>query len=170
MEEIAAKYKIAPSVLTNLVQSESTFDPNAVGDKNCSFGLAQINICAHKEIDKAEALDPDFALNYAAKAISEGTEDIWSVCNCYAFIQANYIKNLPRMAEIQPNTSVPHKGFVAIFYYPDKKTGKIVKHIAYTLDDQGTIKQANKTHCLVDSQVINKLSPYFAGYWDPSAS
>lgn len=161
VEEIAAKYKISPSVLTNLVQSESTFNPDAVGDKGCSYGLAQINICAHKEIDKADALDPDFALNYAAKAISEGTEDAWSACNCWSYVQANFIKNLPRMAEIQPNTSVPHKGFVAIFYY-----GK-TKHVGYVIDDKGTITEANKTHCKIGTRTIPTSDINLVGYLDP---
>lgn len=162
VEEVAARYKISPTTLTNLVQSESSFDPGAKGDKGCSWGLVQINICAHKDVDKADALDPGFALSYAAKAISSGTDDAWSVCNCYAYVQANYIKNLPRMADIQPNTNVPHKGFVAIFYY-----GKI-KHIAYVIDDKGTVDEANKVHCLVAKRVIHKDDPYLAGYYDPT--
>jgi hypothetical protein len=83
------------------------------------------------------------------------------------FVQANYIHNLPRMADITVNTNVPHKGDVAIFWYHDKGTGKLVKHIAYVLDEKGTLSEANKTHCLVGRRVINTDDPYLAGYYDP---
>lgn len=168
IEEVAKKYKISSTTLANLVDSESEGNPYAEGDHGCSYGLAQINICAHKEVSKEDALDSDFALSYAAEAISEGTEDAWSVCNCYSYVQANFVRNLPRMADIQVNTNVPKKGNVAIFWYKDKKTGADIKHIAYVVDSKGTIKEANKEHCKTSTRLIPNNDPHLAGYFDPT--
>lgn len=166
--KIALDNGISTSTLFNLVGSESNWNPKAEGDKGCSFGLAQINICAHTEVSKKEAVDPEFALTYAAEAISKSTEDKWSVCNCFSYVQANFVKNLPRMAEIVVNTNISHKGEIAIFMYTDRVTGKPVKHIAYVSDENGTIKEANKTHCLTDSRVVDKADIHLLGYYAPN--
>lgn len=169
---IANKKGIKPSTLENLINSESSWNPNAKGDHGCSYGLAQINICAHPEIDKEDALDPIFAMTFAAKAIANDTDSMFSSCNCYSFVQANYIKNLPHMADIQPNAT-PKPGNVAIFYYTDKETGGTVKHIAYiksVSNGQITISEANKIRCLVDQRTIPTNDPFLAGFWSPYAA
>lgn len=165
---IALDHHISTSTLFNLVDSESTWDPNASGDHGCSWGLTQQNICAHPGITKEQALDPEWALNKAATDIEKGMDYIYSSCNCYSLVSTK-IKNLPHMADIQTNTTVPHKGQVAIFYYREKGTGKIIKHIAYVTNVSGgdiTIQEANKIHCLVDTRVIHLSDTNLVGFWD----
>lgn len=48
-----------------------------VGEREKSFGPAQIHLPAHPTISKEEASDPDFAIDFMAKKISEGKESWW---------------------------------------------------------------------------------------------
>ncbi len=163
--DIATKYQVNPKTLANLVESESEWNPNAVGDHGCSLGLVQINTCARK-VNKVDALDPTFALIYAAKALANGTEDAWSSCNCYGYVST--LTDLPHMAAIVPQSFTPKPGSVAVFYYHDKETGVLIKHIAYVrsvADGNVTILEANKTHCLVDTRTIPMTDPALAGFW-----
>lgn len=174
--QIAYDHGIASSTLFNMVDSESDWDTDVAGDFDkktgtyCSYGLVQINICAHPEVAKSDAIDPTFALTYAAKAIAAGTEsDDWTSCNCYSLVWTK-VPNLPRMADLKRNTDVPHTGDVAIFYYHDKETGHLVKHVAYVTSVSAstfTVLEANKTHCLVDTRVVPNSDLYIAGFWDP---
>lgn len=68
----------------NTLKCESNFDPAAVGDQGTSFGVAQIHLPAHKEITKEEALDPAFAINWAARMFAQGDATLWS---CYTEMQ-----------------------------------------------------------------------------------
>lgn len=168
---IATAHAIAPEGLLNLVESESKWNPDAVGDHDCSFGLAQINVCAHPSVTREQALDPDFSLNWTATKIAEGNGWWWVSGNCYSFVLLR-VPNLPHMADIQKNTDIPHKGEVAIFYYHDKTTGKMEKHIAYVTATDGyhtTIAEANKEAYVIDSRVISPDSVGFAGFFDPNA-
>ena len=62
-------------------ESGGTFNPTAVGDYGTSFGLTQIHLPAHPNISKAEAENPDFAINWMAIQFSEGNKGIWSCWN-----------------------------------------------------------------------------------------
>lgn len=166
ISSVAKKRGIASTTLYNLANSESTLDPDAEGDEGCSFGIVQINLCAHPSIDKEDALDPEFALDYAAKSIANGTDSTWTSCNCYSLVSTK-IKGLPRMSSIQPNGPA-RVGGVAIFYYPKKGTGEIVKHIAYIQyvgDSKITIQEANMTHCLIDTRTVALHDPHLSGFW-----
>lgn len=61
-------------------------NPSAVGDADRSFGVAQVYLPAHPEITKAEALDPDFALDWSAREFSEGHQNMWT---CYRDLTAS---------------------------------------------------------------------------------
>lgn len=50
------------------------------GGRELSFGLVQIHLPDHPDITKAQAEDPEFALDWAAKVWSKGGEHQWS---CY---------------------------------------------------------------------------------------
>lgn len=64
-------FYIPNDYLFGLVDLESNFDPGAVGANGYDSGLCQINldpVNGHgKEITKAQAFDPKFAINYTAK-------------------------------------------------------------------------------------------------------
>lgn len=159
-----------------MVQSESGWDPNAAGDFDkkkgiyCSWGLVQINLCAHAEVTQTKATDPTFALEYAARALEAGTaENDWTSCNCYSLVWTK-IGHLPLMSDIQPNAE-PLQGSVAIFYYHDRQTGERVKHVAYVTGvarGNVTIQEANKEPCLIDTRVIHVGDPALAGFWSPN--
>lgn len=51
---------------------------NKKGEREDSWGLAQIHLPSHPNITKVQATDPDFALNYIAEHL--GRDDSWS---CY---------------------------------------------------------------------------------------
>lgn len=166
-DRIALAHEIATSTLANLVSSESGWNPDSVGDNGCSYGLTQQNICAHPEITKEMALDPETALTIAARDIAAHKEDKYTVCNCWAYLSTQ-IKNLPRMKDITPN-STPKIGAVAIFLYKDKQTGETVKHVALVAELSDTsfvVKETNFTHCLYDKRVIDKNDPHLVGFWN----
>lgn len=174
---VAQEHGINPQTLFNMVESESEWNPKAEGDKGCSFGLVQINVCANNDpkkkdyATKTQALDPHFALEYAAQHIEDGTEDMWTSCNCYSLVWTK-VGNLPHMAAILPNTDKARIGEVAIFQYTDKETGKPIKHVAYIIsrtDTDFTVQEANKEHCLIDTRTIPNYDPYLIGFWSPEA-
>ncbi len=76
----ADKYHVPEKVLKSVIYCESRYDKNAIGDFGYSYGLVQIFLPAHPNISKSDALDPDFAIRYLAKNISEGHGRMWS---CY---------------------------------------------------------------------------------------
>lgn len=163
--QIAIIHNISPEILNNLVQSESAWNPNAVGDHSCSYGLVQINICARKNVTKEEALDPTFALNYAAEAISEGTEDAWTSCSCvkYAYVMTGYSIPLQDADTFYPNAVVPKPGELAVFKYPSGES-----HIAViTAIGSGyfTIKEANYAPCKEDTRTILLSDPALIGFY-----
>lgn len=69
--DAAAKHGIDPRILAAIVKVESGGNINvAVGDQGRSFGIVQINRKAHPDISEAQATDPAWALDYAAKRIA----------------------------------------------------------------------------------------------------
>lgn len=160
ISHISAEIGIASTTLANLVHSESGGVIDAVGDGGCSYGLTQQNTCTTK-VTKEEALDPEIALEIAANDIKKGTEYRYTSCNCYGFVKANFVPNLPKMAQIQPNSRA-RAGSVAIFYYSG------VKHVAYveSVTEQGVnIRESNFTKCKVGRRFIDNDDPHLAGYW-----
>lgn len=166
-ETIAIEHGIPKEWMLNLIDSESDWDPSAIGDNGCSYGLAQINICAHKGVTKAQAKDPAYSLNWTADRLKEGNGWWWTSGNCYSFVLTK-IPDLPHMADIQPNSSAK-AGSVAIFYYTDKNTGKRVKHIAYVLGTKGgvTIQGANRIAFVIETITIPMSDPHLVGFWSP---
>lgn len=51
------------------------------GERERSFGLAQIHLPDHTYVSEAQAKDPDFSIEFMARNISEGRASMWS---CYA--------------------------------------------------------------------------------------
>ena len=80
----ASKYGISYTDLYKTLYCESRLNPDAVGDHGTSFGVAQIHLPAHPDITKAEALDPTWAVNWAAQQFSTGGAGQWT---CYGIIK-----------------------------------------------------------------------------------
>lgn len=162
-DQAADRWGVSSSTLRQLVHEESRWNPEAVGDGGCSIGLVQINLCAHKHITKEQALDPVFALDFAAQHISEGFEHMWTPCSCWGLVSTK-IKGLPRMADIQPN-SEPTVGGVAIFEYSNN-----VKHVAYItkIEDSGMwVFESNYRPCAIGSRFISYTDPHLVGFFFP---
>lgn len=64
--DAARRYGVPAALLYGLIALESSYNPNAVGDNGDSYGLVQLNQPAHPEIPKSRALDPLFAIDWAA--------------------------------------------------------------------------------------------------------
>jgi hypothetical protein len=58
------------------VKIQSQYFSNGVQER--SFGVAQINLDAHPDITYEEAIDPVFAIDYAAKEFSKGNAKQWT--------------------------------------------------------------------------------------------
>ena len=82
ISSIAYKYNVPEKTMFKIISCESSFNPNnhTESSRENSWGLVQINLKAHPEITKEEAVDPDFALTYLAKNLSEGRGGMWT---CY---------------------------------------------------------------------------------------
>lgn len=96
IDHYADLYGVDRDFLEMMVNCETagTFDPKiqsgyhykfsdpkrgiAIGDREKSYGLAQISLPHHPEVSYEEAIDPDFALNFLAKNLSEGKGWLWS--------------------------------------------------------------------------------------------
>lgn len=78
IEAYAVRYGIPSEPLIGTLRCESGFDKSAVGDKGTSYGVAQIHLPAHPEVSKEEALNPWFAIDWAAYQFSIGNQNIWT--------------------------------------------------------------------------------------------
>lgn len=80
----AKEYGVKESVMLNVIDCESysstTLQSYVVknGVREDSWGIAQIHLPSHKDITKEQALDPEFAVTYMAKEMSEGRAYEWS--------------------------------------------------------------------------------------------
>ena len=83
----ATKWNVSREVMYKVVKCETagTFDPTIKsghpGEE--SYGLAQINLPSWPKITKAQAIDPDFALNFLAEKLSQGKGRLWT---CYRML------------------------------------------------------------------------------------
>jgi hypothetical protein len=57
---------------------ESGWYTKAIGDNGTSFGLVQIHLPAHPNVTRAQAEDPEFALNFIVDAFLKGDEWMWT--------------------------------------------------------------------------------------------
>jgi len=89
LEEIdntAIQYGVSASEMRRVIKCESNFDPTIQSQhilsygREMSFGLVQIHIPAHPHVTIEQALDPAFAIDFMAKAFSQGKHSMWT---CY---------------------------------------------------------------------------------------
>lgn len=83
-EAIAQEHKITNvPAFVETMECESHFYYDAISPTG-DYGVAQINLHYHPDVTKAEAEDPYFALEWAAKAWQAGHERWWS---CYRILE-----------------------------------------------------------------------------------
>lgn len=78
IEAYAVRYGTPSKPLIDTLRCESGFNASIVGDYGTSFGVAQIHLPAHTDIRKQDALDPFFAVDWAAWQFSLGHQNMWS--------------------------------------------------------------------------------------------
>lgn len=78
----ANEYEVSAYQMEKTLFCESSLNPNAknITPREQSYGVAQINLLAHKNITIAQATDPQFAIEWTAKAFSQGKQGMWT---CY---------------------------------------------------------------------------------------
>ena len=72
-----------PDKVEAVIQCESQFDKDAVGDHGNSYGLVQIYLPANPSISKEEALDPFFSINFLLTEWKLGRGHLWT---CYRLL------------------------------------------------------------------------------------
>ena len=79
----ASAHKVSEEVMNKVINCESEYNPEAVGDHGHSLGLVQIHNFYHPEITRAQALDPEFAIDFLATNLAKGKGKLWS---CYRIL------------------------------------------------------------------------------------
>lgn len=64
------KYGIPKDMLFRLIKTESNFNPNAVNAKSGALGLGQFVLKWHPNVTREQALNAEFAIDYAGKYLS----------------------------------------------------------------------------------------------------
>ena len=72
------KYNLNYKQMFDVSKCESNFNQNAKGDSGNSWGIYQINLPAHPEITKEQALNPEWAINWTAKEWQKGNQWKWT--------------------------------------------------------------------------------------------
>lgn len=58
----------------------------SVGDKEQSFGLAQIHLPAHTHVSKVQATNPHYAADFLARNLAVGRGSMWTCYNNHVAI------------------------------------------------------------------------------------
>jgi surface antigen len=158
---IAEAYGVSFDIMNKIIENESKWNPDAIGDNDNSYGLIQIHLPSHPEITKEQALNPEFALDFLAKEIKAGREWQWTSCNCYS-VAMNKLGKLPKMANIVSNSNYPRVGGLIIFNYSG------LKHIAVieSVEDDGIhVLEGNYKKCEIGRRVVKFDDHSIIGYW-----
>ena len=78
IEHYASFYNVSPITMNIVVDCESQYYSQAVGDNGTSFGLVQIHAPAHPNVTLEQAFDIEFALNFLAKNLKDGKGSMWT--------------------------------------------------------------------------------------------
>lgn len=157
---IAEKNHISTTTFSNLIGSESSWNPDIEDSPEGDRGLLQINSKWHAEVKDTCAYDPLCAMEWSAKRIADGYGYEWTSMNCYAYVKW-LVPNLPLQNKILPN-STPQKGGVAIFQYKD------LPHYAYVTEiktDGFSIKESNYIAGKITTRFIKWDDPHLKGFW-----
>lgn len=98
----AEKYKVSEDLITDLIDCETSHTFNPVmqsnirynfssskrgivkGERERSYGLAQIHLPDHPEVSYEQAINAEFAIEFMAKNIADGQVGMWS---CYKIVR-----------------------------------------------------------------------------------
>lgn len=160
--DIATEYVISTTTFSNLITSESNWNPEATsttGDR----GIMQISDYFHPEVSDKCAFDTDCAMRWAAGYIKAHGTDEWISCNCYLMAKV-YRPDIPLTKDLKPNSPV-RKGAIAIYNYHG------IPHYAYVtgVQNDGTYghweKGSNLEPCKIYSRFVPESNPFLVGYW-----
>jgi soluble lytic murein transglycosylase-like protein len=90
IDTYSKKYSVESKLLADVIDCESSYNIYALGDGGHSRGLAQIHDEFHPEVSDEQAYDPEFAVEFLARYISEGKGSQWT---CYRKTVDNSINN-----------------------------------------------------------------------------
>lgn len=71
---------VDPQIAQGIVNKESQFNCNQVGDHGHSYGCWQIFLPAHADVTPAQAKDPIFSTEWSLQEIKKNGCKIWSTC------------------------------------------------------------------------------------------
>ena len=155
----ARKHQIDEQAFYNLAWCESRLDPLA--DNGHDRGILQINRKFHPNITDEMAFDVDWALDWGAKEIAEGRNSQWTCGNCYSTAKLR-IRNLPRMADINPNTAFPVINGLIIFNFNGLKHIAVVEEVR---DDGILVFEGNYRPNIIERRLVKWNDKNIVGFW-----
>lgn len=161
-DRVARETNIDKEVLWNLVLSESLGGTRLEGDNGESCGVVHINKNYWPEEHK-KCYDEEFSLRFAANLIKENREYLFTSCNCYQFAKWVSGFELPKMAEIAPN-SYAFEGAVIIMKYGETKHLGVISELR---EDVMVVREANYVKCSNASREVAYDDPKIVGFWSP---
>lgn len=72
LQKVSSKYNVPTAILSAVAKQESGFDPSIRQPDGLGRGMFQLDLGQHKDVTEADAFDPNFAADYAAKLLREG--------------------------------------------------------------------------------------------------
>ncbi len=86
LQAIASKFEIDATAFIAVAECESHFIPQqsrvplkgGPNGRENSWGIYQINLSAHPDVTRAQAMDPWFAAGWSAKKFKDGEQDMWT--------------------------------------------------------------------------------------------
>lgn len=88
ISDTALKYGVSEALMRSIINCESGYKTDIqsryvdrFGNREQSFGIAQINLPSWPEVTKAQALDPYFSIDFLGKKLSTGGAHFWSCYN-----------------------------------------------------------------------------------------
>ena len=159
---VALEYGIDEEKLFNIIEAESDWNPDAVGDNGHARGLLQIHDKYWPEITDEQAFDPLWSMRFFAQMDLDGKDHYWTPCACGSHLRVKGI-NFPRgwwAGDFYPNTEA-FIGSVAVFQYN-------LPHVAYVVDMDETgfwVSEANYEPCKVGTRFIKWNDPKLVGFW-----
>lgn len=82
-DRIADEYDVSRATVRAVIQCESNWNPQAIGDHGHSRGLVQIYDDYWPEVSHQEAHDPEFSIRFLAEKLSEGRGSLWTCYRMY---------------------------------------------------------------------------------------
>lgn len=86
----AEEYNVSADLMTKIISCESNFIENVQsrhlykdGTREQSYGLVQIHLPAHPYVTYEQAIDPEFAVDFLAKNLSQNKGSMWT---CYRLL------------------------------------------------------------------------------------